>query len=322
MGIASIPISIDEYAPTNAVDVPGSVLKWIAGFERTGVANASRAYWFESGTVNGLLYNNQPTGTYWMYEWYGDMAGNMVTVTPSGNQDGIASYDSTRQLVNVVFGGDSGNNSVKVEGISAFGSSAKATLILTPNSGRLTNVSAPTAVSSATYTISGGAITVPVNSQNSTGAYQLVVTPAAGPTTSYQQVYEAENATVVNANRLQSTSASQGGYVGQIDGTGDERSDSFVDFRVNVPSAGAYSVAIRYANGGTATSTQGIAYDGGSWSTVSYPVTGSWGSFSSSHVVTTSVTLNAGYNVIRLAKGSPGFAGASGFAEIDSITLT
>jgi Carbohydrate binding module (family 6) len=108
--------------------------------------------------------------------------------------------------------------------------------------------------------------------------------------------------------------------VGLINGSGDARSDSFVDFQVNVPSAGPYTMTIRYANGGTATSTQGLAYDGGAWSTVPYPVTGAWGSFG--RTVSTTVTLNAGSNIIRLAKGAPSFAGGSGFAELDSITLT
>jgi hypothetical protein len=322
LGIGPLPIAIDEYAPTNYVDVPSASLHWIAEFEDSRVATASRAYWYESGTVNGLLYNNQPTGTYWLYKWYGDMAGNMVTVTPSGYQDGIAAYDSTRKLVNVIFGGQAGNNAVTVEGLSSFGTSAKVTMSYAPDSGRLANVAAPTVLSTATYTITNGSITVPVNNQDAVGAYQLVVTPAAGPTTSYQEVYEAENATVVNAARELSSTASQGGYVGLINNSGDERSDSFVDFRVNVPTAGAYNMAIRYANGGAATSTQGLAYNGGAWSTVSYPVTGSWGAFSSAHVVNVSVTLKAGYNVIRLAKGSPGFAGGTNYAELDSITLT
>jgi hypothetical protein len=322
LGIGPLPISINEYAPTNYVDVPSASLHWIANFERSGVHDAERAYWYESGTVNGLLYNNMPTGTYWMYKWYGDMAGNMVTVTPAGYQDGIASYDSTRQIVNVVFGGQAGNNAVTVKGLGSFGTSAKVTLNYTPDSGRMTNVTAPTVVSTATYTITNGAITVPITSEDYLGAYQLVVTPAAGPTTSYQQVYEAENATVVNANRLLSTSASQGGYVGQIDGTGDARTDSFVDFRVNVPTAGTYTMKVRYANGGTAASTQGLAYNGSAWSTISYPVTGSWGVFSATNVVSKTLTLKAGYNVIRLAKGSPGFAGGTGYAEIDSITVS
>jgi hypothetical protein len=301
------------------VDIPSADVHLIAQFERTGVNDAERAYWYESGTIGGLFYNNKPTGTYWLYKWYGDMAGNMVKVTPSGDFDGFASYDATRKLVNVAAGGVYGNNSIQVKGLSSFGTSAKVTVSYTPNSGRHANVAAPTVLSTTTYPISGGAITVPISNQDYLGAYQVVVTPAAGPTTSYQQVYEAENATVVNAARLAAASASNGGYVGRIDGSANARADSFVDFTVNVPTAATYSLSVRYANGGTATSTQGLASNGSAWRTISYPVTGSWGTFASS--VTTTVPLRAGFNVIRLAKGSPDFAGGTGFAELDSITV-
>ncbi len=319
LGISPIPISIDEYAAPAEVDVPGAAVHYLAAFERYGVHDAERAYWFESGTVNGLLFSNKPTGTYWLYKWYGDMAGDMVTVTPSGSQDGIAAYDSTRKIVNIVVGGDSGNNSVQVTGLGSFGSSVKVVLSSTPDSGRLANVSAPATISTTTVAVTNGSVTVPIANQNAQSAYQLLVTPAAGPATSYQQTYEAENATVVNAAIESSPTASNGYYVGLINGTGDERADSFVDFLVNVPSAGSYTMTIRYANGGTATSTQGLAYNGGAWSTVSYPVTGGWGSFGKT--VSTTVTLKAGSNVIRLAKGSPNFAGGTNFAELDSITL-
>ena len=318
LGISARPISINEYAATSQVDVPSAAAHYIAQFERTGIANAERAYWYESGTVEGLLYNGAPTGTYWMYKWYGDMTGNMVATTASADLDGFASYDSTRKIVNVVFGGDYGNDTVQVNGLSSFGSTAKVVLSYTPNSGRFTNVAAPTVVSTTNYTITNGGISVPINNMDYLGAYQLVVTPQAGPTTTYQQVYEAENATVVNANRFSSTNASNGGYVGQIDGSANMRNQSFVDFLVDLPSAGAYTLSIRYANGTTATSTHGLAYNGGAWSTVSYPVTAGWAVFGT---VTQTVTLNAGYNTLRLAKGSPGFAGGTGYAEIDYIKL-
>ena len=48
--------------------------------------------------------------------------------------------------------------------------------------------------------------------------------------------------------------------------------------------------------------------------------TGAWGVFGST--VNASVTLNAGWNMIRLAKGSPNFAGGTGYAELDAITLS
>lgn len=320
LGISPRPISINEYAWPDEVDVPSAALHYIAQFERTGVNDAERAYWFESGTANGLLHQGRPTASYWMYQWYGDMAGRMLPVTASGDLDGIASLDGTRKIVNVVFGGDYGNNSVKINGLSGFGSSVRVTLSSTGTTGRTTNVAAPTTLSTQTLAVTGGSVTIPVPDGDARATYQALVTPVGGPTSTWQQTYEAENATVVNAQRLAAGSASNGGYVGRIDGTGDARSASFVDFIVNVPAAGRYSMAVRYANGGTGTATQGLASNGSAFSTISYPSTGSWGAFGTA-TATASLDLRAGYNTIRLAKGSPSFAGGTGFAELDSITL-
>jgi len=154
---------------------------------------------------------------------------------------------------------------------------------------------------------------------SATSAYHLMIQPTSGVPT-YQQRYEAENASVFRASRLSASSASNGGYVGRIDNTGDARRDSYVDFIVNVPTARAYTMTIGYANGSGATSTQGLAYNGGGWSTISYPPTAGWGQFGST--VSTTVNLRAGYNVIRLAKGAPFFAGGTGFAELDYLQLT
>ncbi|WP_228506219.1 CBM35 domain-containing protein [Frigoribacterium sp. VKM Ac-2530] len=320
LGISPRPISINEYGSPNQVDTPSVSAHFIAQFERTGIKDAERAYWYESGTVGGLVWNDRPTGSYWLYKWYGEMAGNMVGVTPSGDLDGFASYDSTRKIVNVALGGTFGDNAVQVKGLASFGSQVRVTVNYTPRSGRMSNVAAPTQVSSTTATVVNGAVTVPITNQDHLGAYQVVVTPAPGPVTSYQQTYEAENATVVNASILPSASASNGSYVGRVDGLGDGRSNSFVDFVVEVPTAGSYSLTTRYANGGTTTSTQGLAYNGSDFSTVSYAPTGGWGQFATS--AATPITLKAGFNVIRLAKGSPNFAGGTGFAELDSITVT
>jgi len=320
LGISPRPISINEYGSPNQVDTPSVAAHFIAQFERTGIKDAERAYWYESGTVGGLVWNNAPTGSYWLYKWYGEMAGSMVDVTPSGDLDGFASYDSTRGIVNVAFGGTFGDNAVQVKGLAGLGSQVRVTVNYTPRSGRMSNVAAPTQLSSTTVGVVNGAVTVPIPNQDYLGAYQVVVTPASGPATSYQQTYEAENATVVNASLLSSSSASNSGYVGRIDGLGDGRSNSFVDFVVEVPTAGSYSLTTRYANGGATTSTQGLAFNGGAFSTVSYAPTGGWGRFATS--AATPVTLKAGVNVIRLAKGSPNFAGGTGFAELDSITVT
>ena len=51
---------------------------------------------------------------------------------------------------------------------------------------------------------------------------------------------------------------------------------------------------------------------------MSYPPTAGWARFGT---VNTTVGLDAGYNVIRLAKGCPHFAGGTGYAEPDYIRL-
>jgi hypothetical protein len=320
LGISPRRISIDEYATPTEIDQPGPLAGYIAKFERGGVDNADRAFWHEYGTVDGLTYNNQPTGPWWLYQWYGAMSGNMVTTTPPSQTglDGFASYDPTRRIVSVAFGGGSGTNSVQVTGMAPLGTSVSVRLESTPGPGRTTVVSAPTTISTTTATPSNGTLTVSVPNMSATNAYHLVIQPTSG-VPSYQQRYEAENAAVFGANRLASSSASAGAYVGQIDNSGDARTDSYVDFIVNVPNTRAYTMRIAYANATGATSTQGLAYNGGAWSTISYPPTAAWGQFGAT--VSTTVNLNAGYNVIRLAKGAPNFAGGTGYAELDYIEL-
>ncbi|GAA2252576.1 hypothetical protein GCM10010415_10530 [Streptomyces atrovirens] len=320
LGLSHRPVSINEYGSPSQVDQPSVAVHYMAEFERAGVHDAERAYWYEAGTMNGLLHNDRPTASYWAYKWYGDQSGNIVETVPQSWLDGVASYDAGRKQVNVVFGGDSGNNTVKINGVGALGSQVNVTLSRTNDTGRHTNQSAPVTVSTQTYTVaSDGSITVPVNGMNAVMAYQLLVTPTSG-TPTWQQTYEAENATVVNANTHSSSSASNGSYVGQIDNSADMRDQSFVDFLVYVPSARTYSMGIKYANATGANATHGLAYNGGAWSTVTYPPTSSgWGK--PTGTATVNVNLRAGYNMIRLAKGSPGFAGGTGYAELDSITL-
>jgi hypothetical protein len=177
LGLGHRPISINEYGSSSTVDQPSVAVHYMAVFERAGVDSACRAYWFEAGTLNGLLYNNQPTASYWAYKWYGDQSGNIVQTVPGSWLEGVASYNSSSKVVNVVFGGDYGNNSVKVNGLSALGSSVSVTLLRTNDTSRTTVESAPITISTARYTVSGGSITVPVNGMSAVMAYQLLITP-------------------------------------------------------------------------------------------------------------------------------------------------
>ncbi|GAA3206225.1 RICIN domain-containing protein [Actinocorallia longicatena] len=177
LGISPLPISINEYATPSEIDVPSAANHYVAQFERSGVRDAERAFWYEAGTLNGLLYNSQPTASYWMYKWYADQTGNIVQVTPTATNDAVASYNSSTRSVSVVFGGQSGNGSIQVKGLAALGSTVTATLDYVPGSGRQTNIGSTTRLSSTSYTVTNGTITIPITGQNPSGAYNLTLTP-------------------------------------------------------------------------------------------------------------------------------------------------
>lgn len=98
--------------------------------------------------------------------------------------------------------------------------------------------------------------------------------------------------------------ASNGRKVGNINNAG-----SSVQFTVRVPAAGSYTLNVRYDNGSGSTSTHGVSVNGGTSSSISYPATVDWGRYAWAQKT---VTLNAGVNTVRFAKGT-------GFAEIDTL---
>ncbi len=191
LGITPRPIAIEEYAAPSQVGIPGDLVDYIAQFERLGINNAELAFWNQYGALGDLLTGTggSPNAAYWLYDWYGQMSGNMVTVVPPGTAgtglDGAASVNSAGNQVSVIFGGGSGSTAVTVNGLgSAFGGTAHAVLEQTVSAGRTTAVAGPQTISSGNYTISNGSITVPVSSMNSANGYYLVVTPGSGSTLS------------------------------------------------------------------------------------------------------------------------------------------
>jgi hypothetical protein len=186
LGITARPIAIEEYGTSSQVGIPGDLVGYIANFERSGVNNAELAFWNHYGTLGDTLTNTggSPNAAYWLYRWYGQMTGNMVTVVPPGSDgvglDGAASVNSAGNQVSVIFGSGSGSTAVTVNGLSslsAFGSAAHVVLEQTVSAGRTSAVVGPQIISAGNYAISNGSITVPVSSMNSANGYHLLITP-------------------------------------------------------------------------------------------------------------------------------------------------
>ena len=182
LGIAPRPIAIEEYATPSEIGVPGPLVGYIAKFERYGVDNAELAFWNHYGTLGDTLTDTggSPNGSYWLYKWYGDMSGNMVTTAPpaSAGLDGAASVAADKSEVDVIAGGGSGAAAIRVDGLNAlaFGNAVGVKLEYTPSYGRTTPTAAPITISNTLYHVGpDGSITVPV-AMNAAYGYHLVIT--------------------------------------------------------------------------------------------------------------------------------------------------
>jgi len=124
----------------------------------------------------------------------------------------------------------------------------------------------------------------------------------------YLQKWEAEDAVVHRASVFHSHLASDSRYVGQID-----EPDSYVEYEVNVPASGLYTMVIRYANGTASNQAQQLAVNGNAMGPVVFPPTNGWLWAVPPGSVTMTVQLNAGNNKIRFTK--------DGFVEHDCLYL-
>lgn len=230
LGLSPRPIAIEEYGTPSEVGVPGSLIGYVAKFERAGVHDAELAFWNHYGTLGDTLTDTgaSPNGSYWLYKWYGAMSGTMLVTTPPAQTgiDGAASLTSDGRQISVIFGGGAGSSAVTVKGLgalSALSGKVHVKLEYTPSKGRTTAVSGPVTVSDTDYTVSNGQITVPVTT-NATDGYHLTITPT-GSSASLAGTYQITNRNSGLALDTQGSGTAQGtSAVQAATGTGSTQS--------------------------------------------------------------------------------------------------
>jgi GH43 family beta-xylosidase len=300
------------------------------------------------GTEDWLIYHANPvSGGGWSgrnirvqrFTWKADGSPNFGTpvatytalTVPSGEPLGSNRYEAEHAALNLATArsavGGASNGQV-VGAIDSADSWVEYRQVWAPSAGTypLTVRYANGTGASSTHNVSvnGGAataLTYPATGWDTWTSVTFPATLKAGDNTvrftkgsSYAELdyvelnhYEAENAALNRASvRFAGGGATSGRVVGGMD-----YADSWVEFRdVKVPSAGVYTVRVRFANGSGATSTHTLSVNGGASTAVSYPHTG-WDTWTTTPV---NVSLNAGANTLRFTKGA-------NFAELDSIEL-
>ncbi|MEV7085994.1 CBM35 domain-containing protein [Streptomyces sp. NPDC093085] len=328
LGIAPIPVNIDEYANRRDLSVPGQLVQWVSMFERNKVY-ANQAYWDAAGNLDGnVVRTNIPNGGWWFFRWYAGLTGQTVRVTPPAANtvdtlQGLASLDTGRRQAQVLLGGAAGDTEVAVRGVdpAVFGTSVTATVAEAAWSGYEGRHAAPRVLSRTKLTVAAdGTVTVPVRSLRQMSAYRVLLTPAGTGTPDAAAVpwsasYEAEDAAITGGQvYTQGTVSNANGYA--TSGTKDVGSlntaASKVEFTVSVPATGSYDLAILYGNQHGTPTTQRLLVDGAETATVSYPSTQNWTYRGKRELP---VRLTAGTHTLTLAKGD-------GEVTLDRIDLT
>jgi len=126
--------------------------------------------------------------------------------------------------------------------------------------------------------------------------------------------YEAESATIVGPNvHANTASAAHAGFTGDSFVDYLNANDDYIEWSVPNCNGGPATAEFRYALGGGNRPLQVLVNGQEVASSLSFPATGSWNSWSE---VAVEIQLNAGSNVVRLvATGSSG-------ANMDSLTIT
>jgi len=198
LGVGPLAITINEYSGSGrAKDEgrPGASIPLIAQLERAGVDTACISWWTPdsiAGHLGSLLASDtQTNGGWFVYKWYGDMTGTMVTTTSSlakdgKNLDGLASLDTSARNASVILGGVSdGTIHVVVKGFASapfFASTVHAVVDHTSWTGRGGVVTGTDVVSSADVTIANDQITVSISNVNGDDGYRVSLTQVGGAT--------------------------------------------------------------------------------------------------------------------------------------------
>lgn len=187
LGISPLPISINEYcdARHDLEGQPGSSACFIAKFERYKVDSACISWWFtQYCRLGSLLATDTQKGAGWyLFKWYGDMSGNMVSVTPpneaSANIDGAACVDKSAKYVSFIMGGNnSGTVTTTFTNVPSFiGSTATVKVEKVDWKSKDTVCDGTVKVATKTYAVKKGKLTVTLTGLNASSGYRIYLTP-------------------------------------------------------------------------------------------------------------------------------------------------
>ncbi|WP_200952493.1 hypothetical protein [Agromyces sp. Soil535] len=324
-GIEPLPINITEYGMLRDMGVPGQLIQWFSMFEDAKV-DAQTAYWNYAGNFSdNSARTNAANGGWWMFKWYGDLAGSeTVAVTPpaldvADTLQGIGAIDVENSRATVLYGGTDDDVRLDMSGLDTetFGERVDVEvreITLTGAEGLAGTPRVITALDGVA--LDAGTLELTVPTYDRYAAYQVIITPEQHRVVAADAVWstsiEAEDTALTAAIAYDQSPTANGGWKFLASGGRDVGSfnqpSSKADWTVDVPRDGRY----RFQVIGGAPGTPGrhaLFVDGAHDQTVHYTAdlalnaTSRWQYRGSAEVI---VELTAGQHVLSLRASEDG----------------
>ncbi|WP_431219934.1 RICIN domain-containing protein [Leifsonia xyli] len=185
---------INEYAAPDMQN-PGGSAWFIGRLERCG-CDGLRGNWASGYALQdyaaALLTKNAagqylPLGDWWMYRFYGSMTGNIVSLTPGGGTDGLATKDTGARVAKVLLGADhtSGNETVALNRLDTANvvESGKVRVVVqrVPYNGG-NAVAGPETIQDSTVAVTNNTASVVVPFASAQDGYTITILPPSNTT--------------------------------------------------------------------------------------------------------------------------------------------
>ena len=283
-------MNITEYGMLRDMGVPGQLVQWMSMFEDEKV-DAQTAYWNYAGNLSdNSSRNNGANGGWWMFKWYGDLAGSTTVEghSPAAQRARHAAGHRRDRP-----GEEEGHRAVRrrlerrrsrpspASTARTFGTSVDVQVRADRLNGAGGRVAAASGDPLDPATVSNGTVALTVPNADRYAAYQVEITPALAArqpvATDLVSSVEAENTTLANAtayaqdpSREWSFMASNGRDVGSFNKAG-----SSATWNVTVPRTGNYRLRI-LAGANLAPGQHALFVDGAYKQLIKYSADLSW----------------------------------------------
>jgi hypothetical protein len=257
LGISPIHVNVTEFGMLRDMGTPGQLIQWLSIMEDLKV-DGQTAYWNYAGNFNdNSARTNAANAGWWMYKWYGDLAGSQtVALTPPAldtvdTLQGIAAVDTTNKRATVLYGGGSNAVSLRLSGLDrrVFGKRVDIEVREITLSGAEGVSGTPPVVAALDgVDLDRGAISLDVPTYDRYAAYQVLITPEQDRTLVANGVWtagvEAEHTSLTSATVYHQDPLAGGGWKFLASGSNDvgsfNRPTSKAEWTVTVPRTGRY----------------------------------------------------------------------------------